>query len=97
MKITKLTILALLISLLISCASNQNIPEGSEGTYVNGGNTIVLNNDGTFEMNQSGRVMKGEFSIDGDRLTLKSGSGNAYGTYKRGKIIDNEGKVWIKQ
>jgi len=74
---------------------------GVHGTYVREqvpGDYLELKSDGTFFLMEGGLGAAGEWDRDGDSITLTIESGRATRvSIDDGRIIDNDGEVWVRQ
>lgn len=97
--ITLLGILLLLsisiLLLLYSCGSSVT------GRYVNKDNSreyLELKSDGTFYCKESFMGFSGRYKVEDDMIILRLEGGiTARGRIRGNRIIDDDGKIWVKQ
>lgn len=76
--------------------------EGVHGTYVNEDDPseyLELDKDGSFFLKEMGVGYSGEWEIEDDTITFHIGEMGlaARATVEDGRIVDEEGKVWVKE
>lgn len=99
--VKKCLLVGLAIMLVVSLGGVISCGTGSIcGTYVNQDNPeeyLELDEDGTFYLKEYGMSLTGEWEIRGDELRLSWMGMVVTGQIKGNRLIDNEGKVWVKQ
>lgn len=108
MKKALLVVAALLLSVsLVACGGDDGGifrpgTGGVHGIYVNEDDSseyLELDQDGTFFLKEMGTGFSGEWEIKGNTITFHMGEMGlaARGTLEDGTIVDEEGKVWVKE
>jgi len=83
------------LGIMIGCGTG-----GISGTYVNEDNPeeyLKLNEDSTFYLEEYGISVTGEWEVKGGELKLSLMGIVVTAEIKGNKIIDEEGKVWVKK
>jgi len=92
-----LFVLLFVLIFFVSCADGSSTVAG---TYLNdGGSTgyLELSEDGSFYLSEFGIEYNGTWKLEGNTLFFMEESGLIVGAkVENGKIIDNDGLVWIK-
>ncbi len=92
---------ALVALLMLGCMTTDQPPsdEGCVGRYIKEGDLsdyTELRADGTFVIEERGAKLAGTYEVHGETLTIFAVNATATGVIKDNKIIDNEGKTWMK-
>ena len=92
--------LFLLISAMATCyLTGCNNTDDHVGTYIhreNKSNTVILKSNGTYKLDEDGRVGTGSYTLKGDNLILNIEGQECHGKLVKDTMYDPDNEAWDK-